>query len=181
MKLMFLSDIHGSVFYAKQALEIFEKEEADYLIILGDVLYHGPRNPLPKDYDPKEVAPLLNEYREKIIAVRGNCDSEVDQMMLDYPMMSDYSTVLYNKKRIFVTHGHVYNQINMPKLSKGDVLISGHTHIPVAEKNDEIFILNPGSITLPKQNNPNSYAVLEDDLFEIKDLDINTFKTIVLD
>lgn len=181
MKLMFLSDIHGSVFYAKQALEIFEKEEADYLIILGDVLYHGPRNPLPKDYDPKEVAPLLNEYREKIIAVRGNCDSEVDQMMLDYPMMSDYSTVLYNKKRIFVTHGHVYNQINMPKLSKGDVLISGHTHIPVAEKNDEIFILNPGSITLPKQNNPNSYGVLEDDLFEIKDLDINTFKTIVLD
>ena len=181
MKLMFLSDIHGSVFYTKQALEIFEKEEADYLIILGDVLYHGPRNPLPKDYDPKEVAPLLNEYRDKIIAVRGNCDSEVDQMMLDYPIMSDYSTVFYNKKRIFVTHGHVYNQIDMPKLSKGDVFISGHTHIPVAEERDGIFMLNPGSITLPKQNNPNSYAVLEDDLFEIKDLDMNTFKTIVLD
>lgn len=181
MKLMFLSDIHGSVFYTKQALEIFEKEEADYLIILGDVLYHGPRNPLPKDYDPKEVAPLLNGYRDKIIAVRGNCDSEVDQMMLDYPIMSDYSTVFYNNKRIFVTHGHIYNQINMPKLSKGDVFISGHTHIPVAEERNGVFMLNPGSITLPKQNNPNSYAVLEDDLFEIKDLDMNTFKTIVLD
>lgn len=180
MKLMFLSDIHGSVFYAKQALEIFEKEEADYLIVLGDILYHGPRNPLPKDYDPKEVSQLLNEYSEKIIAVRGNCDSEVDQMMLDFPIMSDYSTVFYNEKRIFVTHGHIYNKTNIPKISKGDVFISGHTHIPVAEERDEIFMLNPGSITLPKQNNPNSYAVLERDCFEIKDLDMTTFKTITL-
>ena len=180
MKLMFLSDIHGSVFYAKQALEIFEKEEADYLIVLGDILYHGPRNPLPKDYDPKEVSQLLNEYSEKIIAVRGNCDSEVDQMMLDFPIMSDYSTVFYNEKRIFVTHGHIYNKTNIPKISKGDVFISGHTHIPVAEERDEIFMLNPGSITLPKQNNPNSYAVLERDSFEIKDLDMTTFKTITL-
>ncbi len=180
MKLLFLSDIHGSVFFTKQALEIFEKENADYLIILGDQLYHGPRNPLPKGYDPKEAASLLNEYSDKIIAVRGNCDSEVDQMMLDYPIMSDYSTVFYNDKRIFVTHGHIYNQVNMPKLSSGDVLVHGHTHIPVAEKKDGISILNPGSITLPKQDNPNSYAVLEDDFFEIKDLEMNTFKSIRL-
>ncbi len=180
MKLLFISDIHGSVYFTKLALEIFEKEEADYLIILGDQLYHGPRNPLPKDYDPSEVAPLLNEYSEKIIAVRGNCDSEVDQMLFDYPMMSDYSTILYNNKRIFITHGHIYNENNLSKLSSGDVMIYGHTHIPLAEKKNDIYMLNPGSITLPKENNPNSYAILENNKFEIKDLDMNTFKYIEL-
>ena len=181
MKLFFLSDIHGSVYYTKKALEAFEKEKADYLVILGDELYHGPRNPLPKGYDPKEVAELLNEYKNKIIAVRGNCDSEVDQMMLEYPLMSDYNIIFYNKKRIFVTHGHIYNKVNMPNITDGDVLIYGHTHIPLAEKKDGIYILNPGSISLPKQDNPNSYAVLEDDLFEIKDLDMKTFKSIKID
>ncbi len=181
MKLFFLSDIHGSVYYTKKALEAFEKEKADYLVILGDELYHGPRNPLPKGYDPKEVAELLNEYKNKIIAVRGNCDSEVDQMMLEYPLMSDYNIIFYNKKRIFVTHGHIYNKVNLPNITDGDALIYGHTHIPLAEKKDGIYILNPGSISLPKQDNPNSYAVLEDDLFEIKDLDMKTFKSIKID
>lgn len=180
MKLLFLSDIHGSAYYTKQALEILKKEEADYLIILGDELYHGPRNPLPKDYNPKEVASLLNEYSKKITAVRGNCDSEVDQMLLNYPMMTEYSTIFYNEKRIFVTHGHIYNKANMPNMSSGDVLIYGHTHIPLAEKKDGIFVLNPGSISLPKQDNPNSYGVLKDNLFEVKDLEMNTFKSIEL-
>ena len=180
MKLFFLTDIHGSVYYTKVALELFEKEKADYLIILGDELYHGPRNPLTKDYDPKEVAELLNGYSKKITAVRGNCDSEVDQMMLDYPLMSDYNIIFYNEKRIFVTHGHIYNKVNMPNITDGDVMIYGHTHIPLAEKKDGIYILNPGSISLPKQDNPNSYAVLEDNLFEVKDLEMKTFKSIKL-
>ncbi|SMC19593.1 hypothetical protein SAMN02745134_00879 [Clostridium acidisoli DSM 12555] len=180
MKLFFISDIHGSLYYLKKAFENYEKEASDYIIILGDELYHGARNELPKGYNPKEVTKFLNGYKEKIIAVRGNCDSEVDEVVLEYPMMTTYSNILYNGKRLFLTHGHLYNRENLPKLSKGDVLIYGHTHVPVAEKQDDIFIINPGSISMPKEDNPNSYGVLEDDLFQIKDLDGNTFMKIKL-
>lgn len=180
MKLFFMSDIHGSIYFLEKAIERFEAEKADYLVILGDALYHGPRNALPKDYNPKEVCELLNKYKEKIIAVRGNCDSEVDQMIINYPMMSDYSIILYNGKRLFLTHGHIYNKENLPNLSENDVIIHGHTHIPVAEKLDTVFLLNPGSISIPKGNSPHSYAVLENDLFEIKDLSGHTFKEISL-
>ncbi|TCO75203.1 phosphodiesterase [Marinisporobacter balticus] len=180
MKLFFISDIHGSLYFLEKALEAYKKEKADHLIILGDALYHGPRNPLPKDYKPKEVASLLNAYKEKIIAVRGNCDGEVDQMMLDYPMMGDYSIILYNNRKLFLTHGHIFNKEHLPNLCENDVLIHGHTHIPVAQKLDTIYLLNPGSITLPKGNNPNSYGILEDDLFEIKDLERKIIKSIKL-
>ncbi|QEK11742.1 phosphodiesterase [Crassaminicella thermophila] len=180
MKLFFVSDIHGSLYYFKKALEAYESEKADHMVILGDALYHGPRNPLPKEYSPKEVAELLNTYKDNIIAVRGNCDSEVDQMIIDYPMMGDYAIILYNNRKLFLTHGHVYNKDHLPNLRENDVLIHGHTHIPVAEKMDKIYLLNPGSIALPKENNPNSYAVLEKDLFEIKDLSGNVIKSIHL-
>src|SRR5690554_3400773 len=149
MKLFFMSDIHGSLHFLNRALERFEEEKADYMVLLGDQLYHGARNPLPLEYNPKKVIEILNGYSDKIIAVRGNCDSEVDEMVLDYPIMATYSTVLYNGKRLFLTHGHIYNENNMPKLSTGDVFIYGHTHIPKAEKLDNIFVINPGSITLP--------------------------------
>lgn len=175
MKLFFISDIHGSIHYLKKALENYKKEAADFIVILGDELYHGARNPLPEGYNPKEVTNLLNKYSDKIIAVRGNCDSEVDEMVLDFPIMSTYSSILYNGKRLFLTHGHIYGEDNLPKLKDGDVLIYGHTHIPVANKKDNIYIINPGSISMPKENNPNSYCVLEDDIFKIKDLDGNTF------
>ncbi|MDP4090576.1 MAG: phosphodiesterase [Bacillota bacterium] len=178
MKLLFVSDIHGSFYYANKAMEAFHRENADHIVLLGDELYHGPRNPLPKDYNPKETAELLNKFAHKIIAVRGNCDSEVDQMVLDFPIMADYSTVLFSGRRLFLTHGHIFNMDNMPKLSKGDVLIYGHTHVPVAEKKDGIFVINPGSVTLPKENNPNTYGVLEDDVFKIKEFDGNLFKEI---
>ncbi|NLM12154.1 MAG: phosphodiesterase [Epulopiscium sp.] len=178
MKLFFISDIHGSAYYARKALEIFEREKADYIVILGDELYHGPRNPLPLEYNPQEVIALLNNVGDKIIAVRGNCDSEVDEMVLNFPIMSTYSTIFYNGKRLFLTHGHVYNEANLPKLSSGDVLIYGHTHIPKAEKSGDIFIINPGSISLPKENHPNSYGTLEDDVFKIKNLEGETFKEI---
>lgn len=175
MKLFFISDIHGSLYYLEKAIENYKKEAADFIVILGDELYHGARNDLPQGYNPKGVTKLLNKYSDKIIAVRGNCDSEVDEMVLNFPIMSTYSSILYNSKRLFLTHGHVYGEDNLPKLSDGDVLIYGHTHIPVAKKENGIFIINPGSISIPKENNPNSYGVLENNIFKIKALDGNTF------
>ncbi|MDF2504690.1 phosphodiesterase [Clostridium sp.] len=177
-KLFFISDIHGSLYYLKKVLEIYESEKADYIIILGDELYHGPRNPLPKEYNPKAVVQLLNTYKDKIIAVRGNCDSEVDEMVLDYPMMATYSIVLYNGRRLFLTHGHVYDKNKLPNLSSGDAIIYGHTHVPLAEKQNDIFVINPGSISMPKENNPNSYGILENGIFLIKDLEENIIKKI---
>ena len=179
MKLFFISDIHGSLHYLNKALEQYEKEAADYIIILGDELYHGARNPLPEGYNPKEVAVLLNSYADKIIAVRGNCDSEVDQMVLEFPVMSDYSTILYEGRRIFLSHGHIYGPDHLPILSSGDLFVYGHTHIPVAEKKGDIYVINPGSISMPKENNPNTYGILEGQAFQIKTLDGNVFKEIV--
>lgn len=176
MKIFFMSDIHGSLYYAKKALDNFKRENADYIVILGDELYHGARNPLPLEYNPKEVAQLLNEFADKIIAVRGNCDSEVDEMVLDFPMMGTYSIILHNNRRLFLTHGHIYNEDNLPKLMDGDVFIYGHTHISKAEKRGNIFVINPGSITFPKENCLNSYGVLEGDIFKLKDLNGKVFK-----
>ncbi len=178
MKIMFLSDIHGSVKYAELAIKKFNEEEATHLVLLGDLMYHGPRNPLPDEYDPKVVADILNEYKEKIVAVRGNCDSEVDQMLLNFPIMSDYTEILLNKNKVFATHGHIYNKDNMPKLNKGDIFIHGHFHIPMAQKIDDVYYLNPGSISLPKENSKNSYGILEAGTFKIKDLDGNIVKEI---
>ncbi|KHD37062.1 phosphodiesterase [Clostridium acetobutylicum] len=175
MKIFFMSDIHGSLHYLEKALARFKEENADFIVILGDELYHGARNPLPLGYNPKAVSELLNSYSEQIIAIRGNCDSEVDEMVLTYPIMSTYSTILYKDKRLFLTHGHVYGEENLPQLRRGDVFLYGHTHVPVAKKKDDIYIINPGSISIPKENSPNSYAVFENDLFEIKDLAGNTF------
>lgn len=171
MKIFFMSDIHGSVFYLNQAIERFIDEKADYLVILGDILYHGARNDLPKEYNPKEVINILNNYSDRIIAVRGNCDSEVDQMVLNFPISATYSNLLYKNKRIFLTHGHIYNEENMVNLKEDSLFIYGHTHILRAEKKDGIYFINPGSISIPKENNPCTYGILENDNFMIKDLD----------
>ena len=176
-----MSDVHGSIYYLKKALEKFVEEKADYIVMLGDALYHGPRNPLPKDYKPSEVAYLLNEYKDKIIAIKGNCDSEVDQMVLEFPILAEYTIILHNGIRIFATHGHKFNKENLPNISAGDVLVHGHTHLPVAEKYKGISILNPGSITLPKENNPNSYGIItNENVFTIKDFDGNMLKELKL-
>ncbi len=167
MTILTISDIHGSYHYLERALEVFHREKADLILILGDELYHGPRNPLPEGYNPKIVAETLNKYRDKIIAVRGNCDSEVDQMVLDYPITSDLSTLLWEGRRITATHGHIYNEENLPPMSRGDILIYGHTHLPVAKKEGGIFILNPGSISLPKGGNKNSYGIFRDSSFKV--------------
>lgn len=176
MKLFFISDIHGSLHYLKLAVKCFEKEQASHIIMLGDALYHGPRNPLPEGYNPKGTAQLLNEYASVIIAVKGNCDCEVDQMLIEYPMLNEQAFVLYNGRRIFLSHGHNYNPDNMPILNKGDAFAFGHIHIPVAENKNGIYILNPGSVSLPKEGTPNSYAILDDERFIIKDLEGNIIK-----
>lgn len=176
MKLFFISDIHGSYYYTRKALEAFRREEAEYIAILGDVLYHGARNPLPLEYNPQETAKVLNELAGRIIAIRGNCDSEVDQMVLDFPIMADYASILYNGRRLFLTHGHLYNDSHLPKLKENDILFYGHTHVPELEKKDGLYMINPGSITFSKENTPNSYGVLEDHTFFIKDLDGNLYK-----
>lgn len=180
MKLFIISDIHGSLYYLKKVIEIFKKENYDKLIILGDELYHGPRNPLPKDYSPKDVIEILNSYKDKIIAVRGNCDSEVDQMVLNYPIMNDYSLLYLGDKRVYITHGHIYNKENPLPMSEGDILIYGHFHIPMIEKIDGKYFFNPGSISLPKNSSKHSFAILDENSFTIKDLDENTIMSIDL-
>lgn len=178
MKLMFISDIHGSLYWLQMTLDKVQVEQPDQLILLGDYMYHGPRNPLPDGYDPAGVAEALNQYTSQIIGIRGNCDSEVDQMLLQFPMMGDDVQLYVDGRRIYVTHGHGYSIDKLPQLNAGDVLIQGHTHVPVADIKDGIYVLNPGSISLPKENYANSYGILENNIFTVKDFDNQTIKSI---
>lgn len=171
MKYMFASDIHGSAYYCRKVLDTFETSGAERLVLLGDLLYHGPRNDLPRDYEPKQVFAMLNEYRDRIWAVRGNCDSEVDQMVLQFPMMADYAVLVLNGRTFYATHGHIYNEENLPPLQPGDALIFGHIHLPVARAMEDKYLLNPGSAALPKGGNPPSYALLDENEFTIYDFD----------
>ena len=170
MKLMFASDIHGSAYYCRKMLEAYRMEKAERLVLLGDILYHGPRNDLPREYAPKEVIAMLNPLKEEIYAVRGNCEAEVDQMVLEFPVLADYSLILADKVCFYATHGHVYNEKHLPPLKNGDVLIHGHTHVLRAEEKDGYFLLNPGSVSIPKEGNPPSYGIYEDGVFTIKEL-----------
>jgi hypothetical protein len=167
MKLMFASDIHGSLPAAERVLSLFAQNETDYLVILGDVLNHGPRNALPEGYAPAEVSERLNTVAERIIAVRGNCDSEVDQMLLRFPITAPWQQVLTAKQRLFLTHGHLFGPDNLPPLSVGDVLVYGHTHIPVAARKGEIFHFNPGSVSIPKGGSSASYGMMEDNKLRV--------------
>ena len=161
MKLMFASDIHGSLPATERVLSLFAQSGAQWLVILGDVLNHGPRNALPEGYAPAQVAERLNSVAERIIAVRGNCDSEVDQMLLHFPITAPWQQVLTEHQRLFLTHGHLYGPANLPPLAANDVLVYGHTHLPVAEKRDEIFLFNPGSVSIPKGGFAASYGLLD--------------------
>ena len=177
MKYYIVSDIHGSSANLEKVLQMFD-EDGDYLIVLGDILYHGPRNDLPANYEPKKVAAMLNERKEKIIAVRGNCDGEVDQMVLEFPITADYQMLLFDGYKIFVTHGHLYDE-NLKWVGEQDAVLFGHIHMPVAEKINGLLYLNPGSISLPKMESVPSYGVLENDVFTIYDLDkniVNSYK-----
>ena len=176
MKLMFASDIHGSAFYCRRMLELYKNSGAERLVLLGDILYHGPRNDLPKEYAPKEVIAMLNPLKDELLAVRGNCDTEVDQMVLEFPILADYCLLMVGQARRYATHGHVYNENHLPPLTDGDALIHGHTHLLeakeiTAEDGRRIKILNPGSVSIPKGGNPATYALLEDGVFTILTLD----------
>ena len=172
MKWMIASDLHGSAYYCRKMLEAFEWEGADRLFLLGDLLYHGPRNDLPRDYAPKEVIPMLNSLKDRLCCVRGNCDAEVDQMVLDVPVLADYCILPAGEKLIYATHGHIYNLKNLPPLAEGDILLHGHTHVPAwTEFGQGNVYLNPGSLSIPKENSPHSYMTLEDGVFYWKDVD----------
>ena len=209
MKWVIASDIHGSEFYCRRLTEAYEREKADRLLLLGDLLYHGPRNDLPRDYAPKKVIELLNALKNDILCVRGNCEAEVDQMVLDFPVMADYALIPLGKRLIFATHGHLFNKDELPPLKAGDILLYGHTHVPIceiihrAEENggsilnesaepvqeadpgSGIICMNPGSVSIPKQNSPFSYMTLETagtdaeqtGLFKWKTLDGETYRT----
>ena len=174
MKLLIASDIHGDLDSIKSVLAAYESEGAERLILLGDLLYHGPRNDLPSTYAPKAVIELLNANRDKILAVRGNCDTEVDQMVLTFPILADYAYLSLDGLGIFVTHGHRYNTATPPALRKGEILLHGHTHVlTCTEFGDGNFYLNPGSAAIPKENNPRTYMVYENRTFTVKDLSGN--------
>ena len=181
MKLMIASDIHGSAYYCKALLQAFETEQADRLLLLGDILYHGPRNDLPRDYAPKEVLAMLNNMQDKIFCVRGNCDTEVDQMVLSFPILADYCILPVGNRLVYATHGHNHNLQALPPLQSGDILLHGHTHIPAWEPfgNGNLY-LNPGSVSIPKAGSVHSYMTLEDATFSWKDLDGTVYHTEVL-
>ena len=179
MKWLIASDIHGSKYFCEKLIERFKEEKADKFLLLGDILYHGPRNDLPGGHDPKGVISLLNEYKDRIICVRGNCDAEVDQMVLEFPILADYALLSLDGISVFATHGHHHNTATPPPLAKGDILLHGHTHVlKIEEFGNANFYINPGSIALPKENNPRTYAIYESRTFTIKDLEKNVIKEI---
>lgn len=173
MKWMIASDIHGSEVYCKALLSAYEREGATRLLLLGDLLYHGPRNDLPYGYAPKAVIALLNGKKEEILCVRGNCDAEVDQMVLDFPIMADYAILNEDKLTIFATHGHIHNEKNLPQMKKGSILLNGHTHVPKCTVHENYIYMNPGSVSIPKENSHHGYMTLENGVFLWKDLEGN--------
>ncbi len=174
MKIMFASDIHGSLFAAEEIAKAYEREGAQRLVLLGDLLYHGPRNPLPEKHDPQSVAKILNAMKNNILCVRGNCDSEVDQMVLEFPIMSPYALLEDNGRTMFLTHGHIYNEQNLPAIKPGDIFINGHTHVPCIINESGHLFLNPGSAALPKNNFARSYMMYKDNRFVISDFNGST-------
>ncbi len=181
MKLLIASDIHGSAYYCERLLEAYRSEGAEKLILLGDILYHGPRNDLPRDYAPKRVIEMLNATRDELLCVRGNCDTEVDQMVLNFPVLADYAILFAGTRMIYATHGHVYNEQKLPPLKKGDVLLHGHTHVPKCTDHGEYLYCNPGSVSIPKESSPHSYMTLCDGVLAWKSLDDGgTYKSYTL-
>ena len=169
MKWIIASDLHGSAHYCRQLLEAWKREEAPRMLFLGDLLYHGPRNDLPEGYAPKEVIALLQERQADIFCVRGNCEAEVDQMVLPFPVLADYCLLESAGHLIYATHGHHFNEDHLPPLHPGDVLLHGHTHIPRRTLRDGVYVLNPGSISIPKAGSWHGYMTLEDGVFTLED------------
>jgi len=176
MKLLIASDIHGSDYYLDKLIQRIEIEKPDKIVLLGDFLYHGPRNDLPKDYNPKEMIGKLNAYKDKIIGVRGNCDSEVDQMVLDFPMMADYVELQDNNQVYLFTHGHLFDSNKLPVFNEGLRVVSGHTHIPINEVKEGVTYLNPGSVSIPKGGSTHSYLIIDNNEIIFKDIEGHPYK-----
>ena len=173
MKWMIASDIHGSAYYCEKLLAAYQREQADRMLLLGDLLYHDPRNDLPEGYAPKQVIAMLNGRKEDILCVRGNCEAEVDQMVLDFPVLAEYAILTEGTRMIFATHGHVFNESHLPPLHKGDILLHGHTHVPKCTEHETYVYLNPGSVSIPKEGSHHGYMTLENGVFLWKDLEGN--------
>ena len=170
MKLVIASDIHGSAYWCGKLMEIVETEKPDKLILLGDLLYHGPRNDLPRDYAPKQVIPMLSQYKDIILAVRGNCEAEVDQMVLPFPCMADFSQLYVDGTLLYLTHGHHHNPDNLPPLPAGSIFLYGHTHVKLDEDRSGIRCMNPGSVSIPKDGS-NSCLIYENGKFSFRILE----------
>lgn len=179
MKWFIASDIHGSAYYCRKMLERYKTENADRMLLLGDILYHGPRNDLPEGYAPKEVIEMLNAMKDEILCVRGNCEAEVDQMVLKFPVLADYAIIDLGNSIIYATHGHIYNENNLPPMKKGDILLHGHTHVPKCVEHEDYTYMNPGSVSIPKENSYHGYMTLENKKFVWKDLNGNAKKEFV--
>ena len=175
MKWMIASDIHGSAKWCRRLLELWRAEAPARLILLGDLLYHGPRNDLPEDYAPKEVAAMLNGIAPHLLCVRGNCEAEVDQMVLDFPVMADYAALMIDGHLIYAAHGHALGEDNPPKLMPGDVLLCGHTHVPGCRRHEGFTYVNPGSVSIPKAGTPHSCCTLENGEMTWRDLEGGVF------
>jgi putative phosphoesterase len=170
MKFLIASDIHGSLSACRNLLSAYDREGAARLILLGDLLYHGPRNPLSDEYNPGEAARMLNTLAEEILCVRGNCDAEVDQMLLSFPIMADYAVLQAGEHLMFMTHGHLFGKDKLPPVKKGDVYLTGHTHVPALLEKDGILYANPGSVGLPKNGSERGYLLLEKETFYLKNI-----------
>ena len=170
MKLVIASDIHGSAFWCSRLCEVVEQEQPDMLILLGDLLYHGPRNDLPRDYAPKQVIPMLSRYQDRILAVRGNCEAEVDQMVLPFPCMADFALLNCDGLTMYLTHGHLWNPDKLPPLQPGTVFLSGHTHVKMNEYRGEVRCLNPGSVSIPKDGS-HSCIIYDKGTFSVRILE----------
>ena len=174
MKLLILSDIHGSYYYAKKILEITQKENPDKIALLGDLYYHGPRNPFPTEYNPMKVSEILNSLKENLMCVKGNCDAEVDEMISDFKLEENLKLNV-NGYKIFLTHGHKYNMDKLPQ-EEFDIMMYGHFHVGFIKKQNGKIFANPGSISLPKNDSKNSYLVLQDNNLVLKDIDGNVLE-----
>lgn len=171
MKFLIASDIHGSAYWCRELIKKYSEEKADRLVLLGDVLYHGPRNDLPREYVPKEVIAMLNPMKNDIYCVRGNCEAEVDQMVLEFPVLADYAILDLGKTAVYMTHGHIYNEGNLPPMRDGDILLHGHTHVPKCVEHEHYVYMNPGSVSIPKENSHHGYMTLENGVFLWKDFE----------
>ena len=180
MKLLIASDIHGDIACATAVINAANEHGIQKILLLGDILYHGPRNNLPENYNPKAVISLLNANRERLLCVRGNCDTEVDQMVLEFPILCDSAQVLDAERNVtlYLSHGHVYSPSKLPPVTKNTVFLYGHTHVQKIEWVGDVLCVNPGSVTLPKENNPKTYAIYEDGEISIYDFDKNLINSV---